>query len=178
MSALQEPDLSHWLSGLNGLSGNITDYVQHLQTLKAELQFAFSDHADIETLITYNTSAMDALLQKIWSDHQMDSENVAMIAVGGYGRGELHPYSDIDLLILTSGQISEPVKENVSSLVTFLWDLGLDIGHSVRTVDECVSESSADITIITNLMESRFLCKNNKIATKDSVKPPIDWNPI
>ena len=80
-----------------------------------------------------------------------------LAAVGGYGRGELHPYSDVDLLVLLPTKRKRDVREPVSAFLTLLWDIGLQVGHSTRTVDECRDESRRDLTTATTLMEARWL---------------------
>jgi len=82
----------------------------------------------------------------------------ALVAVGGYGRGELHPGSDIDLMILTSAADEKHFEESSRRFLHLLWDIGLDVGHSVRSVTECVSEGRTDLTVITTMMEARLLC--------------------
>ncbi len=89
----------------------------------------------------------------------------SLCAIGGYGRGELFPYSDIDLLILLQRAPEDGDKVLLEQFVSSLWDLGLDIGHSVRTIDECLSESAADITIETGLLELRFILGNRKLVS-------------
>lgn len=95
------------------------------------------------------------------SRHKGAAPTVALVAVGGYGRGELHPYSDVDLLVLVPDpsrrEGAAPTVGNLEAFVAFLWDCGIEIGHSVRTVAQCVTDAAADITIATNLMESRLL---------------------
>src|SRR3989338_8780516 len=81
----------------------------------------------------------------------------ALVGVGGYGRGELHPASDIDLMLLLDKDGPEKVREFVETLIRFLWDMGLEVGHSVRTVKDCVREARADLSVATNLMEARLL---------------------
>ncbi|WP_440904581.1 [protein-PII] uridylyltransferase [Catenovulum sp. SX2] len=101
---------------------------------------------------------IDHLIRKLW--RLLDLEQTAeltLAAVGGYGRGHLNLHSDIDLLILSKNQINEDCQQKISQFVTALWDLGLDIGQSVRTLKETISLGQEDITIATNLLESRFL---------------------
>ena len=100
----------------------------------------------------------DEVLQSLWTCAQFPN-NCALLAVGGYGRGELFPHSDIDVLILLSDQSAddEHFKTSASSFITACWDAGLEIGSSVRTVSECVSEAAKDVTVQTSLLESRLL---------------------
>lgn len=82
---------------------------------------------------------------------------IALIAVGGYGRGELHPASDIDVLILLPEHTALDYAGAIERFLLLLWDMGLDIGHSVRTVADCVQQAEQDITVATNLMEARLI---------------------
>ena len=101
----------------------------------------------------------DLVLTRAWKQFAMP-DSTALVAVGGYGRGELFPYSDIDLLILLPSAPDQALKAKLEQLVQLLWDLGLEIGHSIRTVDECLTESAADITVQTSLMEARLIYGN------------------
>lgn len=92
-------------------------------------------------------------------------QEVAIVAVGGYGRGELFPYSDVDLMVLLAESPSKALEVQLSSLVGALWDVGLEIGMSVRTVDECLEASRDDITVQTNLLEARLIGGNATLFT-------------
>ena len=107
-------------------------------------------------LVHARSNAIDELLISLWSDNVKEPE-AALVAVGGYGRGELHPRSDIDVMVLLPQDASTSCKESLSGFITCLWDIGLEIGHSVRNLTECEQEARADLSIATTLMESRLL---------------------
>ncbi len=124
---------------------------------------------------------MDQLLAALWTRFAID-QDTALLAVGGYGRGELHPYSDIDLLILAKDEISPALGEALSAFITLLWDLKLDIGHSVRTLNECIESAKEDVTIATNLLETRTITGDealrlslSKRVYSDEVYPSRDY---
>ncbi len=131
---------------------------QALKQGQLYLQQQFDSGSPIEELVYQRASFVDEILNQIWQQHISDDTPVSLIAVGGYGRGELHPYSDIDVLILLDESISNSPPDSLSSFLTQLWDVGLEIGHSVRTIHECRQQAEEDITIATNLLEARLLC--------------------
>jgi [protein-PII] uridylyltransferase len=131
---------------------------QALKQGQLYLQQQFDSGSPIEELVYQRASFVDEILNQIWQQHISDDTPVSLIAVGGYGRGELHPYSDIDVLILLDESISDSPPDSLSSFLTQLWDVGLEIGHSVRTIHECRQQAEEDITIATNLLEARLLC--------------------
>ena len=104
---------------------------------------------------------MDEILKAIWQASALN--DCALIAVGGYGRGELFPYSDVDLLILLPEAGNAISNQKVERLIGLLWDIGLAVGHSVRTLDECIEEATKDVTVQTNLIESRRLAGNRPL---------------
>jgi len=133
--------------------------------LKADRQLviaAFRDDGKPEKLLRSLRQSVDAVLTTAWHAAALP-ENTALIGVGGYGRGELFPYSDVDLLILLEQAPDAATTEKLEELVQLLWDLGLEIGHSIRTVDECLSESAADITVQTSLLEARIICGDDQL---------------
>jgi [protein-PII] uridylyltransferase len=121
-----------------------------------DLKSRFEAGESVVELVRARAIMVDELLVHLW-DGQVEDGEVALLAVGGYGRGELHPGSDIDVMILLPESISATTEESLSSFVTSLWDVGLEIGHSVRTLEQCTEEAGSDLTIATTLMESRLL---------------------
>ncbi len=127
------------------------------------LKTHFSEHPNTTRLFKQHCKLIDQLLAEIWSELQIDPD-CCLIAVGGYGRAELYPYSDIDLLILLPEHIkdSDTLNHSIESLIGLMWDLGLNVGHSVRNLNECIVEAGKDITVQTNLLESRLISGNKK----------------
>ena len=119
---------------------------------------------DIEPLVAERARSLDAFLAEIWQHWFQHNDDLALLAVGGYGRAELHPHSDIDLLIL----VKKPraVQDEVAAFVRLLWDLRLDIGHSVRTLADCRREAAQDITVATTMMERRHLAGSPRLVDK------------
>ncbi len=126
-----------------------------------QAQFSFEETGD---LIAARAEFVDQVLRKLWCQHQLDEYQISLIAVGGYGRGELHPHSDVDLLLLTQDKIDNVLEEKISAFITQLWDIRLNIGHSVRSVPECIKQVVKDVTVATNLMEMRLVCGNVLLA--------------
>ncbi|OOZ41178.1 [protein-PII] uridylyltransferase [Solemya pervernicosa gill symbiont] len=113
----------------------------------------------VTTLVNQRAKLIDALLSRAWL--HVIGENMselALIAVGGYGRGELHPGSDIDIMLLFGKVEPEAYQPQIEALLMLLWDIGLEVGQSVRTLEDCEREAEADITVATNLMEARQIC--------------------
>jgi [protein-PII] uridylyltransferase len=118
----------------------------------------FSETMNATEAVQQRTWLVDQLLKQAWKQYTIpDPKSVAVIAVGGYGRGELHPASDIDLLILLDFSLDATTQTCIEQFITLLWDIRLQIGHSVRTLVECEQEAAKDITVITNLIEARLL---------------------
>jgi [protein-PII] uridylyltransferase len=108
---------------------------------------------------------VDKTLVDLWQ-HTSMPPGAALVAVGGYGRGELFPYSDIDVLVLLPpGDVygNAALKAAIEGFITACWDIGLEIGSSVRTVAECVAEARRDVTVQTALLESRFLAGSRSL---------------
>lgn len=136
-----------------------------LKAAQAELIERFKAGRDIRLLVREWANAIDDVLRHAWLNLGLDQFNdLALLAVGGYGRAELHPASDVDVLILHDGtELPTGAEESVSQFITHLWDLGLDIGSSVRSLADCVRLATEDITIATNIMESRTLVGDERL---------------
>lgn len=137
---------------------------QYLQDGFAALKTSFNENRNISQLFRQHCRLIDRLLIDIWAELQIDAD-CCLIAVGGYGRGELFPHSDIDLLILIPEQTESDHKLNrdIESLIGLMWDIGLHVGHSVRSLNECLAEAEKDITVQTNLLETRLLSGNQSL---------------
>ncbi len=134
-----------------------------IASLRAAREVAYADfreHQVVGRLTKQLSKLSDELLISLWNACDLNTD-AALLAVGGFGRGALFPYSDIDILILlpADNQFVEAVlTSKIEKFVAQCWDTGLEIGSSVRTVAECISEAEQDITVRTSLLESRLIC--------------------
>ena len=128
---------------------------ESLRKDRLALEQNFLQLGNAARLLNSHSRLIDRYLRDIWKQLAMP-ENISLIAVGGYGRGELYPRSDIDLLILLYADPDEGLQRKLHELVGILWDIGMEVGHSIRTIPQCLKES-ADITVQTNLLEMRLL---------------------
>ncbi len=110
-------------------------------------------------LVPERAALMDQIVRRLWRASLGADEpgGCVLLAVGGYGRGELHPGSDIDVLVVVATEYRNSLAGPLEAFITSLWDLGLDVGHSVRTIDECIDAAAQDISIATSLIEARRL---------------------
>jgi [protein-PII] uridylyltransferase len=107
---------------------------------------------------------VDGTLDALWLDSGLPS-TAALVAVGGFGRGELFPCSDVDVLVLLPPAHDAATLQAVERFVTACWDIGLEVGSSVRTVAECLAESERDVTVQTALLEARLVCGARRLFT-------------
>ena len=137
----------------------------------------FRQGGQARDLIRQRASFIDTLLGVLWDSQTWGDSDLAMVAVGGYGRGELHPHSDVDLLFLL-GDDCDSCRDILSSFLALLWDIGLNVGHSVRNVSECVERAAEDITILTNLMEARVIRGSEGLMhqVRDLTSPEKMWS--
>ncbi|QIZ77397.1 [protein-PII] uridylyltransferase [Ferrimonas lipolytica] len=155
----------------------IQNYREQQRQFDAEQLEQFNQGEVIGVLLGGRAVDVDRQLQLLWQNFGLDAYPLALIAVGGYGRGELHPRSDIDLLILTDTEICSAQEQGLSQFLTALWDAKLEIGHSVRSVAETMLQASADVTIATNLLESRRIVGHEPLYQQllTALKDPQFW---
>jgi [protein-PII] uridylyltransferase len=145
-------------AGLKDLSKPVSDCRQALERASENLNQRFMEGAAVTELVRLRSDLIDFLLTRLWRHYANElAATAALIAVGGYGRGELHPFSDIDIMVLTEDDLPQAAESALSEFFMALWDIGLEIGHSVRTVSQCCQESADDITIATTLLEARLI---------------------
>ncbi|RRJ85112.1 [protein-PII] uridylyltransferase [Aestuariirhabdus litorea] len=139
-------------------SSPIPAYKRCIRQAQETLDRWYREGRDIRMLVNARAWMIDQVLSLAWNHLDWGKPgDVALLAVGGYGRGELHPSSDIDLLILLRTENHGRYRDNIERFLTLLWDINLEVGQSVRSVKECAVEASKDLTVITNLLESRTL---------------------
>ncbi len=127
-----------------------------LAAARASLRAAFAVRPDTPELLRESARAVDRILVAIWSELAAPAD-LALVGVGGYGRGQLFPHSDVDVLVLLPRELDAEDTVFVERFVGMLWDIGLDAAHSVRTIAECERELAGDITVRTSLLEHRFI---------------------
>jgi [protein-PII] uridylyltransferase len=129
---------------------------QAVQQARAQNALGYDQHRSSRSLMASLCKEIDQIIQSLWDAAAVPHAD--LIAVGGYGRGELSPYSDIDLLVLIDDGVKDSdIAQPLAAFVTSLWDAGLDAGHSVRNLDECMQQAKEDLTVATALLESRLI---------------------
>jgi [protein-PII] uridylyltransferase len=148
-----------------------------LRGAHAELERRFLADEPIEELVHARAALVDAVLRAAWERSCSNHPSWALVAVGGYGRGELHPCSDIDILLLMPQPPDAAAGVAVGQLLTQLWDIGLEVGHSVRTVEQCREECIGDVSVMTTLLEARLLAGNPAqfAAMRAALAPEHIW---
>jgi [protein-PII] uridylyltransferase len=143
-----------------------------------DLQTRFLAEEPVEDLVHARAALIDTVLREVWRTHLgADAAAWALVAVGGYGRAELHPCSDVDLLVLVPSPVDPAGRAHIEKLIAFLWDIGLEVGHSVRSVEECAQESRADVGVMTTLLEARLIAGNSQLleAMRTALAPERIW---
>ena len=169
-------DEADFLSNLQESESPLPLFRDAIKRGNEHLKALFDQGETLTQLVKQRAGLIDFLLRQAWLRMIPEGTDASLIAVGGYGRGELHPHSDIDLLFLLGEGDFEALSEPLGALLTFFWDIGLEVGHSVRSVQECVAEAKLDITVITSLMEARPL--SGPIHLYDNLKRAIATDKI
>ncbi|HET9695111.1 MAG TPA: [protein-PII] uridylyltransferase [Steroidobacteraceae bacterium] len=152
------PFLASLPAALQAAGDPMAAFRQALTDGGANLNQRFADDEPVEALVRDRARMVDVVLRGAWELHVgAHVRDVNLVAVGGYGRGELHPCSDIDVLILLPKSEVVEAEAGIERFLTFLWDIGLEVGHSVRTIDDCQRESAADVSVATTFIEARLL---------------------
>ncbi|PCK08927.1 MAG: [protein-PII] uridylyltransferase [Alteromonadaceae bacterium] len=140
-------------------------------------ELRFREGEEIRDLVAERAAFVDLLLYYAWNQFDW-GEDIALVAVGGYGRSELLPHSDIDILVLLGNKVGSKYNQGLQDLVAFLWDIGLKVGSSVRTLKEAVKFAKEDVTVATNLIESRTIIGNSKLLVelRQLTRPKKSWS--
>ena len=149
-----------------------------LREAHEELKARFLAGEPVEELVQARAALIDAVLRTAWQTQCAPAcAEWALVAVGGYGRGELHPCSDVDVLLLAPAAPDTQGGTAIEKLVAFLWDIGLEIGHSVRSVAQCAEECVGDVGVMTTLLEARLLAGNATLfgAMRAALAPERIW---
>lgn len=183
MLSITDPELFDSAAFKQQLSkddNSLTTFRSAIEHARMVLDQRFLDQEDIHSLVHGRAWFIDQLLIQAWyaQDWISGDCSIALVAVGGYGRAELHPHSDIDLLILLEHEQHEHLHAGISSFLTFLWDIGLEVGHSVRTAEQCAEEARNDLSIITSLLESRLILGDHDLfnSMRRRIGPQYMWS--
>jgi [protein-PII] uridylyltransferase len=172
MSALPAKELTTQNQSNTGLpsldlvfaqGSNVRGLIEWRKSLEQQLDAWLEAGESIRKVVHARTHAIDEALVQLWNLQHLGDSSIALIAVGGYGRGELLPKSDVDVMILTHQPLSPDQEDQVSRFVTSLWDAGFEPGVSVRTLTECI-QNTQDITVATSLVESRLITGDKSLS--------------
>lgn len=134
-----------------------------LNNLEAQWDDALAAGALIRDVVTARSAAIDAMLVALFELYELNTTELAMFATGGYGRGELHPHSDVDIMLLNPTAIDDALNKKISPFLAKLWDVGIEPAMVVRSVEECYAACRDDITVATTLVEARLLTGNAEL---------------
>lgn len=152
---------------LNYVSSNhdIKAINQWRSDVENQLQESFDHGQSIRDVILTRSNMIDEALIFLWKYAKLDQTDLSLFAVGGYGRREMLPYSDVDIMILSEDEFSEEQEKLISVFISSLWDVGnFKPGISVRTIANCVEQATSDLTVATALIESRLITGNEHLA--------------
>ena len=151
---------------------------EQLQQGRRELRERYAADGKAQRMLRQHRLLIDRTLRSLWKETALPG-TLALAAVGGYGRGELFPHSDVDLLVLLPHEPDLELKAKLEGLIGSLWDAGLEPGHGVRTIEDCLFESAKDITVQTSLLEARWLAGSRSLfgafsrAMREQLNPQV-----
>ncbi|GAB1596284.1 [protein-PII] uridylyltransferase [Lysobacter claricitrinus] len=158
-----------------------------LAELATSLASAFDaggPNVDVRPLIAKRACGVDAIVVSAWRratgvDTGDGDATPALLAVGGYGRGELYPQSDVDLLVMLGEAAQATHAASIARFVTLLWDAGLPVGHAMRSSTQCTAAARDDITVLTSMLEARVLAAGNAVVARlqSAADPSRTWPP-
>jgi [protein-PII] uridylyltransferase len=161
-------------------------YKSAIADFNRTLESQFRKGVSANQLLKERAAFMDFIMRSAWARFEWNENlsswrksRISLLAVGGYGRAELHPFSDIDLLTLLERSNYDLHRDNIQSFLALLWDIGLEVGHSVRSVKECRIQADNDVTVLTALMEARTLFGDDELRSQMSkqIAPEKIWSP-
>jgi [protein-PII] uridylyltransferase len=117
----------------------------------------YEKNISIRKLLKNKSLLVDDLVKKAWKKNSLKKKDICLIAVGGYGRSELFPYSDIDILILVRNYDDKKILKNIENFIADVWHLKFQVGHSVRSVDDCIIAINEDIATFTSVLDCRII---------------------
>lgn len=133
--------------------------------VEKQLQDGFESGQSIRDVVNTRSNLIDEALIFLWQHAGLDQTNLGLFAVGGYGRREMLPYSDVDIMILSEDEITPEREQLISTFISSLWDVGnFKPGISVRTIRDCVDAATNDLTVATALIEARVITGNSLLA--------------
>ena len=177
MSFIHSIDLTQFNAHAAAAKSPALFFKKFLQEQKNQLRLAFETGAAATQLVASLTACVDQILISAWQLEGCDQHELSLAAVGGYGRGELHPGSDVDILIIHPQELTPVCGQKIERFLLVLWDSGLDISHSVRSVEECITQAQQDITVITNITESRLIIGSQALflSMQEQTGPTHIW---
>ena len=153
----------------------VAHYRELISRERAALKTNFLSTGHSAPLLRKHAALVDRVLRSVWRDSGV-FEHLTLAAVGGYARRTLFPHSDVDVLILVPER-DDALREQAGALVAPIWDMGLEIGHSIRSIPECLDEAARDITIQTTLLEARWIAGSRALFKEFSEKVAHSLDP-
>lgn len=152
--------LSDYLKN-NTLDGSIQKWNQHIEE---KFDQYFEDGTSIRHIVLARSNAIDESLSLLWQKAGLNDSKICLFAVGGYGRQEMLPYSDVDIMLFSENELDTTQEQQVSQFIASVWDTGFKPGVSVRTAQSCIEQATQDITIATSLIESRLIIGEQRLS--------------